>query len=263
MSGPSVSTIKRLFAVSGNRCAFPKCNQHLVDASSGKVVGRICHVKARQPQGPRYDSSQSEEARHGFDNLLLMCPIHHDVIDDDPESYTVDRLLKMKATHESGQTPIAEPSDNVANQFIANIQGNTLTHGSIIFTQNQMGGQVAHTIQNFGPQPRRISQAAANVLLAELRKYPPDSIDLANLMNDYEGLELVNDFEQIFKLAGWNVSTAMVSVTGVVKGIYIEVPAESPARLALLNWAAQAGLKPNGVMNPNRTDVRFLVGTNA
>ena len=29
---------------------------------------------------------------HGFGNLILMCPIHHDVIDDQPETYTTEKL---------------------------------------------------------------------------------------------------------------------------------------------------------------------------
>ena len=90
MAGPSAPTIKRLFAVSGNTCAFPGCNIPLVDATSGKVTARICHIKARQPGGPRYDAQQTEDERHAFENLVLMCPMHHDVIDSDAETYTVE-----------------------------------------------------------------------------------------------------------------------------------------------------------------------------
>jgi hypothetical protein len=48
---------KRLFAMSRNRCAFPNCQQPLVD-QGGKVTGRICHIRAGQPGGPRYDAAQ-------------------------------------------------------------------------------------------------------------------------------------------------------------------------------------------------------------
>ncbi|WP_264179384.1 hypothetical protein [Sutcliffiella horikoshii] len=36
---PTPSTVKRLFAVSGNRCAFPKCINKLIEEE--KVTGRI------------------------------------------------------------------------------------------------------------------------------------------------------------------------------------------------------------------------------
>jgi len=118
MAGPSVATVKRLFAVSGNRCAFPGCALPLVDEASGKVTGRICHIKADSPGGQRYDAGQSEKERHGFANLVLMCPLHHDVIDSDAETYTVERLLEIKARHEARYAGGAEPSDAIARQFL-------------------------------------------------------------------------------------------------------------------------------------------------
>ncbi|MGE8203029.1 hypothetical protein ACQKP0_00475 [Heyndrickxia sp. NPDC080065] len=86
---PKPSTIKRLFAVSRKNCAFPKCPNKLVEGK--KVTGGICHIKARSEGSPRYDSNQIHEKRRGFDNLILMCPIHLDKIDSDEKSYTVER----------------------------------------------------------------------------------------------------------------------------------------------------------------------------
>src|SRR4051794_32830103 len=96
---PSRPTVKRLFAVSGNRCAFPKCATPLVDPQSGSIVGEVCHIQGDKPGAARYDTSQSNEERHGYDNLLLMCNVHHKVIDDDETAYTVERLVQMKINH--------------------------------------------------------------------------------------------------------------------------------------------------------------------
>lgn len=263
MGSPTVATIKRLFAVSGNRCAFPKCSLQLVDPPTGKVTGRISHIKARQPGGPRYDESQTEEQRHSFENLLLLCPIHHDVIDDDPQSYTVNRLTEIKAEHESSQVSVPETNDAVANQFIANIEGNTVTHGSIIFSQNQMGGQVAHSIQNFGPQPRQLSQAAANALVAELRKLPAESIDLTCIMGDTEGYQLASGLKQVLELGGWHINGVNQAVfSGPLKGLLVETPAVRPSLELLLNWLGAAGLKPQGSLNASAQTVRLIVGAN-
>src|SRR5687768_11697745 len=70
MREPTVSTIKRLFALSANRCAFPKCGCPIVE-ETGTVTGIICHIKARSKGGPRYDSKQSDEERHAYPNLIL------------------------------------------------------------------------------------------------------------------------------------------------------------------------------------------------
>jgi hypothetical protein len=152
MNCPTVPTIKRLFALSGNQCAFPRCPLSLVEESIGKVTGRICHIKARNVGGPRFDPNQTEEERHEFSNLLLLCSIHHDVIDSDPESYTVERLLEMKSKHEGTHIQIEEPSDATAQSLIM-ISVSQIGSDSMLVSQNQSGGQMAHQITNLLLQP--------------------------------------------------------------------------------------------------------------
>src|SRR5271167_3557373 len=105
-TGPTQATIKRLFALSSNKCAFPKCAAPLVDGE--KVIGKICHIKAQNEGGPRYDAGQTAEQRHGYDNLILMCGRHHDVIDDDEDAYTVEYLHRLKAKHGENASTISE-----------------------------------------------------------------------------------------------------------------------------------------------------------
>lgn len=263
MTSPSLKTIKRLFAVSGNCCAFPKCQISLTDNLSGKVTGKICHIKAKNPSGPRYDPTQSDKERNAFKNLLHMCPIHHDVVDADPESYTVSRLKDIKTKHEALYADGDEPSDDIAKQFSLNIDSSTISHGSVIFTQHQMGGQVAHSIVNVGKQPRQVSQAAANALISELRKYPGESFEITALMNDAETYNLAQILEVILKHAGWTSSSGISQsmFTGLPRGVIIETPIEKPSLIILLNWLGQIGLKPQGSLVPDRDKTRIIVGT--
>ena len=262
MTSPSLKTIKRLFAVSGNRCAFPGCKIPLIDNASSKVTGKICHIKAESPGGPRYDPSQSGQDRHGFENLLLMCPIHHDVIDADPESYTVSRLKEIKAKHEALYAGGNEPTDDIAKQFLRNNTSSTISNGSIIFTQHQMGGQVAHSIVNVGQQPRQVSQAAANALISELRKYPSENFEVVALMSDAETFNLAQILEVILKHAGWSSSGISQAVfSGLPRGIIIETSVEKPSLKILLNWLGLVGFKPQGFLKPNSNLTKIIVGT--
>jgi len=130
-SEPSRSTVKRLFAVSGNRCAFPKCEAPMT--LEGTLVGEICHIKGKQPGSARYDPAQTPAERHDYENLILLCAPHHTVIDDDEESYTVDRLRKMKSDHEARATPISDKdADQVAGAY------------SSVITVGQSGGIAAN-----------------------------------------------------------------------------------------------------------------------
>ena len=263
MTSPSLKTIKKLFAVSGNLCAFPNCNIPLIDNLSGKVTGKICHVCAKRPDGPRYDPNQTDDERDAFENLLLMCPIHHDVVDDDPESYTVSRLKEIKAKHEALYAGGAEPNDSIAKQFLLNITSSTISHGSIIFTQQQMGGQVAHSIVNVGQQPRQISQAAATALISELRKYPSENFDITCLAGAPETYNLAQIIEIILKHAGWTSSSGISQsfFAGLPRGVIIETSVEKPSLNILLNWLGQIGLKPQGILKPDSKQTRIIVGT--
>ena len=96
---PKPSTVKRLFALSRNQCAFPSCNTPIIE-DSGVVTGIICHIKARNKGGPRYDPKQNMEQRHAFENLLLLCSRHSKIIDSRPKEYSVELLEEIKENHE-------------------------------------------------------------------------------------------------------------------------------------------------------------------
>jgi hypothetical protein len=126
-----------------------------VEEPSGKVTGRICHIMAQSAGGPRYDASQSETERHAFENLVLMCPVHHDVIDADLDMYSAQRLRQMKMHHESlstNRTTAIYASDEIARRLIANSVSANVTDGSVVTSVNQSGGQTAHSIANIRRQ---------------------------------------------------------------------------------------------------------------
>jgi nucleoside phosphorylase len=60
----------------------------------------MCHIHAASPGGPRFDPNQSDTARNEAENLIILCPTHHSLIDQDPSIYTADALRKMKSQHE-------------------------------------------------------------------------------------------------------------------------------------------------------------------
>jgi hypothetical protein len=99
MSSTTERDIKILFARSMNRCAYPNCTTAIVQPS-GTVTGEICHIKARSSKWPRYDPAQSDEQRHAYKNLILLCGNHHKIVDSEPAKYTVDLLNDFKEMHE-------------------------------------------------------------------------------------------------------------------------------------------------------------------
>ena len=64
---PTPAVIKRLFALSGNKCAYPGCHEKIVD-EHGTVIGEICHIEAAEEGGERYNVNSNDEYRRSFDN---------------------------------------------------------------------------------------------------------------------------------------------------------------------------------------------------
>lgn len=111
MTAFSRKTIKHLFALSGNVCAFPACLSPIVDSRTGVVTGDICHIRAKSPKGPRFDPNQSREERDSASNLILLCREHHRIVDTQPEHYPASALLEMKAAKEPYVARSQRPGD--------------------------------------------------------------------------------------------------------------------------------------------------------
>ena len=78
--------------MSGNHCAMEDCENPLIDPKFGTVVGKVCHIKGDRPGAKRFDPAQTDAERHSFANLILLCPVCHDIIDSDEEWFTVLRV---------------------------------------------------------------------------------------------------------------------------------------------------------------------------
>jgi hypothetical protein len=93
---------KILWGRSGNRCAI--CRQKLVlnetDLDPESVVGDECHIISAAKTGPRHDPEYPRERFDEISNLILLCRVHHKMIDDQYETYSVSVLKNIKDNHE-------------------------------------------------------------------------------------------------------------------------------------------------------------------
>ena len=93
---------KILWGRSGNRCAI--CRQRLVvdetSADAESVVGDECHINSGSSNGPRHDAALDSQQIDDLSNLLLLCRVHHKMVDDQFETYTAELLRSIKSNHE-------------------------------------------------------------------------------------------------------------------------------------------------------------------
>lgn len=117
---PTPTVVKRLFALSGNQCAYPGCKEKIVD-EYGTVIGEICHIEAAERGGERYNELSDDEYRRSFDNLILMCSNHHKKTDNIKE-YSVEKLKKIKTQHEQlNNRSNYQVPENIINKAIHNL----------------------------------------------------------------------------------------------------------------------------------------------
>jgi len=101
----SVKDRKILWAKAGNHCSYrfgtDICDHSLVKEDAGGqnvVIGVECHIVGEKPSSARY--SDNCPTRESYDNAILLCSIHHKMVDDNPVVYSVATLQQMKREHE-------------------------------------------------------------------------------------------------------------------------------------------------------------------
>lgn len=69
---------------------------------TGTMIGKIAHIRAAEKGGVRFKLSMMNEQRRAIENLFIVCPECHDVIDDreNEKKYTTKKLARIKAKHE-------------------------------------------------------------------------------------------------------------------------------------------------------------------
>ena len=103
------TTTRRILDIrSLNQCAFPGCTHTLVEPGVGEsspvIICDVSHIHAVSPGGPRWKEGLTNEELNSLENLILLCPRHHRIVDSQPEHYTAEMLRQWKREHEAKET---------------------------------------------------------------------------------------------------------------------------------------------------------------
>jgi hypothetical protein len=187
---PTLPTIRRLFAHSGNRCAFPDCDHPLID-THGNFVAQICHIEAAEVGGERFNIGMTNEERRAPANLMLMCLRHH-VETNDTDRFPAERLREIKAAHEARyaeQPPAA--SDEALDQAVREIAESSIvdwTKRQVLELPSTMDRWFATAYEDHGmPLDQAQREDTIQLLiptLAALRKLPIDTRSVLSIIID-------------------------------------------------------------------------------
>jgi hypothetical protein len=154
--------LRRLWALSGNECAFPDCTARLIDAD-GVLISEIVHIRGALRGSARFDPSQTNEERRSFENLLLMCHRHHKGTDNE-KRFTTERMTRIKRAHENRYAQVIESLQrSVSDLTIQQVPTHSTTLGGL-FTSS---GLTAEEIAGMKPDFVRLADRLATI--------PPDA----------------------------------------------------------------------------------------
>lgn len=88
-------TVAKLFAGAAGRCSICKTELFVEDVK----IGEMAHIIAKSKDGPR-GAKPLDGHINGYENLILLCPNDHTVVDGNPDAYPRHRLLDLKRQHE-------------------------------------------------------------------------------------------------------------------------------------------------------------------
>ncbi len=195
-SRPTTATVKHLYAANAGQCAFPGCNVNLTPAGGG-TLAEVAHIRAVSTAGPRYDRTREDAELNDFENLILLCPTHHALVDARPESFGAAQLTEMKRNHE----------DEVKRL----LQSKTGPPAIEAATAIQLARQVDPASADFA-----IVTALQSELAAVLRHFPSlEKVVIGDSRTYYRGVVLADDGTTPYRV----VATVLTSMGNVQAAI--------------------------------------------
>jgi hypothetical protein len=143
----STGTDRALFNLAQGTCYYPDCTTSAIAFVEGIPVTnvQIAHIHGAYPNSRRFDPAMTNKERASFDNLILLCKPHHDLVDRvEPDRFPPDTLRRWKTDREG---------PGIAS--LKGLQG---------LTEGRLEAMLEEAVRSAGPQ-REVTLELAGVVL--------------------------------------------------------------------------------------------------
>lgn len=99
----STKVQRKLLAASGGFCGNPSCHRYLFDffeTGEVKSIEELAHIIGQKEKGPRGDDELPLSERDEFDNIILLCPTCHTIVDKNEHLFPKETIRKWKREHQ-------------------------------------------------------------------------------------------------------------------------------------------------------------------
>jgi hypothetical protein len=152
------------------------CTVRATDADPDAVVGKVAHIVAASPDGPRGDPSFGPQQLGEYRNLILLCSSHHDHVDVQPNTYTPNCLRRWKEEHENWvadrlgaeMSEVSYPELEVVTRFVVDQPPSpparlSLTPLEAKLNKNQLGARTRALVLYGLQQANQVAEYVAHV----------------------------------------------------------------------------------------------------
>jgi hypothetical protein len=192
MSIKQIDAIK-LWGLACGQCSYPECKDKdlikFFKTDNPTLLGEMAHVIAKSAKGARGQENNIEN--NSYENLILLCPTHHTMIDKAPESFTESILKSWKTSHES------------------HIKQSTLP--KVIHDRATLFMEIFHLLsenyqiwRQYGPESEEAkSNPGSNAItvwsLKKLSDIVPNNKKIVNLLEQYKNFIQSNEFNIVYE----------------------------------------------------------------
>jgi hypothetical protein len=135
----SQKDIKLLWGRAGGRCSYCNIDLTRVVQDDNVIVGEMAHVIARRQDGPRGSENVDKKVLNTYENLILLCNNHHEMIDKTPQRFSVEQILGWKKNHEE--------------RVRRNLEGERFSNGNELFSVlKRLLTENEHIFDQYGPK---------------------------------------------------------------------------------------------------------------
>lgn len=176
-----------LLALAGGQCEMEGCPEFIYQDILTKQrfnFGQYAHIIGDSPDGPRGDKTLSEDYCSDINNIMLLCPKHHKMIDTLVKKYSVETLRRMKKHHE----------DRV-HRLLSIGKGNSSTvllYAANVGLQNSLisADEAYETVMHYNKYPSDDTPIEIGLVNSAIKDYKPSFWDV-----EHENLEA--NFEKL------------------------------------------------------------------
>lgn len=169
---------RKLWASSSGYCCNPSCHKELIPIfENGTItsIDELAHIIAQKEKGARGKDELPLSQRDEFENLIVLCPSCHTIVDKNPQTFTVDVLKKWKKDYENSiknlmSSPVFHNREEARNALFPLLDENKAIFDmygpySENATNKQMDAEVMWyrlSLQNIIPNNRKIESILGN-----------------------------------------------------------------------------------------------------